>query len=328
MQRQALAIGARLRDYQILDVLGAGNFGITYRAHHCKLDSYVALKEYFPQEWAIRGNDGLMVYPQAEQKELFDWGLEEFIAEGRTLARLHDSHIVRVTDCFEHYGTAHLALDYVEGETLATRLQRIGSLSEPALHRLLEQMLAGLETVHRRGFYHLDIKPDNIWLTWDDQVVLLDFGAARQAMRCFNGTEISCCFSDGYSPPEQYECDSRLYGPWSDLYALGAVLYRCLGLRPLPKSNSRMLQDTLIPARDAAAGRYSKPLLNLIDRALALKPAHRYRSVTAVRAAARQIPRRSKFPLRKNISPQLLAETFTTPTMTQTVAEKAAFQTL
>ena len=288
----ALPAGHRLGEYRIEYVLGSGGFGITYYAWDTNLDKPVAVKEYLPNEFALR-TDATTVRPKSASDEGdYQWGLERFLDEARTLARFKHPHLNEVHRFFEANGTAYIVLDYIEGETLSQLLKREGRLDETILGRLMEEMLSGLEEVHGAGFVHRDIKPGNIILRKDGSSVLLDFGAARQAVGQ-RSKSITSILTPGYAPIEQYDQKAEDVGPWSDLYALGMVAYRCisgLGEGGLPDAVTRARlerkgeQDKdLKPALEVGRGRYSESLLKAVDWAIKVDERERPQSVAEIR---------------------------------------------
>jgi serine/threonine protein kinase len=181
----ALPEGTQLRDqYQIGEVLGVGNFGITYQARDEHLDTTVAIKEYYPRQIAGRTDESQVVEPYStEEEEDFEFGRQRFLGEGRILARFEHDNIVRVRSYFEANGTGYLVMDYYEGQTLDDYLaQNGGSLSESESVDIIQSVLDGLEPVHDEGLLHRDIDPQNIYRRSSGEIVLLDFGAARVAM--------------------------------------------------------------------------------------------------------------------------------------------------
>lgn len=288
-----LTPGFFLQEYRVDSVLGAGGFGITYKAWDTHLDTWVAIKEYFPAEWCYRDRDGANVLAntkgvnQTGEEGLFDyqWGLSRFLEEARVLARVQNPDIVRVKRYFKTNGTAYFVMDFEEGEPLNRRLRRVKTLEEAEILRYLRQLLPALQSVHDQGFWHRDIKPSNLYIrNRDSGVMLIDFGAARQSIGR-GSRSITGLVTPGYSPPEQYAIRSDRYGNWTDIYALGAVLYRCVSGQPPLEGAERLLEDRLIPARDVAAGHYSETLLAAIDRALAVRPEARFQSALQMQDA-------------------------------------------
>ena len=272
----ALPPGTRFEEYRLDTVLGAGGFGITYRAYDAHLDMFVAIKEYLPGEFAARTEASTVVPKANTDAEDYHWGLTRFLDEARTLARFDHPHLNRVYRFFESNGTAYMVLEYIQGETLADRLTRERQLPEESLQRLLEEVLSGLAVMHEAGYVHRDIKPGNLMLREEDgSAVVLDFGAARQAVGQ-RSKPITSILTPGYAPAEQYDGKVDRVGPWTDIYALGMVAYRCIsgmGDGELPDAVARMLAHTrgdvgLLPAVEAGKGRYKPKLLEAIDWAI------------------------------------------------------------
>ncbi len=282
--RLALPQGTRIRDFEFHRVLGHGGFGITYLGWNVTLDIPVAIKEYLPTDLATREQD-LSVVPQTPQAASdFQWGLERFLDEARTLARFQHPNIVRVHQYFEAHGTAYIAMDYVEGEDLSTYLTRQETLSEDELKGILYPLLDALEVIHRADFLHRDIKPGNIVLRDSDgSPVLLDFGSARQAIGV-KSRSVTSIVTPGYAPIEQYSSQVR-QGPWTDIYALGAVCYRALTGQVPCGATDRIRNDPLTPLAQRYAGRVSGAFLSAIDWALAVDERDRPQSVAVWRAA-------------------------------------------
>jgi serine/threonine protein kinase len=290
----ALASGCMLDEYRIDAILGAGGFGVTYKAWDTLLETWVAIKEYFPVEWSYRDVDGVTVHSNTQGSGVGDnderlsdylWGLERFLDEARVLARVQHPLVVRVKRYFRAHGTAYIVMDYEEGEPLNAVLQEGETLDEGEVRGLLEDVLPALGAVHERGFLHRDIKPSNLYVrARDHRVMLIDFGAAREAVGR-HSKSVTSLVTPGYSPPEQYTTRNDRYGSWTDVYALGAVLYRCVTGRPPVEAAERLLDDSLEPAVRAGAGRYGAALLRAIDRALAVRPEQRFATVAEMQAA-------------------------------------------
>ena len=287
--RLALPQGTRIRDFEFRRVLGHGGFGMTYLGWNVALDISVAIKEYLPSGLATREQD-LSVVPQTPRATSdFQWGLERFLDEARTLARFQHPNIVRVHHFFEAHSTAYIAMDYVEGEDLSAHLTRKGTLSEGELKSILYPLLSALEVVHQADFLHRDIKPGNIILRAEDgSPVLLDFGAARQAMGA-KSRSVTSIVTPGYAPIEQYSSRGH-QGAWTDIYALGGVCYRALTGQTPDDATDRMRDDPLIPVSQRCAGRVSGAFLSAIDAALAVNEGDRPQSVEAWQAAMANEP--------------------------------------
>ncbi len=287
---QSLPTGTRIGKYEITQVLGIGGFGITYKAWDHRLEWNVAIKEYLPTAYAFRDRDTTAVKPlSADTLKEYQYGLQRFLAEARTLAKFKDPNIVRVLDHIEANGTAYLVMDFEEGETLASRLKREGSLSEDALLSVVLPILSGLRTMHGANILHRDIKPGNIYLRLNGSPVLIDFGSAKQDLS-EHTRSLTTMVTAGFAPFEQYSNKAK-QGPYTDLYALGATIYRCInGNVPLPQSADRIIgandveKDPLIPAVQTGAGRYSRYLLEAVDWMLMVHPKNRPQTVDALLA--------------------------------------------
>ncbi len=294
-ETNALPTGFSLHRYQVESVLGAGGFGITYRAIHEALENQVAIKEYFPAEWAYRDHNGTTVRANAQgqiparsgEPACYDWGLQRFLDEAKILVQINHPCVVRVRDYFTANGSAYIVMEYEDGESLSTLLQRGGILPEHELRHLLDDVMPALEAVHGQGYLHRDLKPSNLYIrTSDARVMLIDFGAARQALGR-RTRSVTSVVTPGYSPIEQYVTVGEDYGPWTDIYALGAVLYRCITGAPPIEAPGRVLKDPVQPAVECGAGLYSRSLLRVVDQALAVRPEDRFQTVAAMREALR-----------------------------------------
>ena len=287
--KQALPAGYRLQNFRVLRVLGVGGFGVTYLAEHITLGQQAAIKEYLPNEFAVR--EGATVHPKSEADRAdFEWGLQRFLDEAQTLARFEHRNVVRVRDYFEANRTAYIVMDYEEGEPLDRLLERHGRLTEAQLQRVLLPIVDGLREVHAAGFLHRDIKPSNVFVRRADETpVLLDFGAARQALGR-KSKSLTAIASAGYSPPEQYESEGE-QGAWTDIYALSALCYRAItGNAPMeaPRRQSRLARrkpDPLPRLAEAASGGYSQPFLEAVDWGLRVIETERPQNLDAWAAA-------------------------------------------
>lgn len=218
--------GSKVGGYILKGVLGKGAFGVTYLAQDATLNSLVAVKEYFPQQFAIRDAD-LGIRPAAEDtRPYFEMGRKAFLEEARTLARFKHPHIVRILAFFEANNTAYFAMEYERGQSLKALLKDRGTLRPNEVTDILSPLMEGLERLHDQDVLHRDIKPGNIYLRQNGEPVLLDFGAALQRMS--DGGGLQAVVTEGYSPPEQYTESQDAQGPWTDMYALAAVALRCL----------------------------------------------------------------------------------------------------
>ena len=275
---RSLPLGQEIRGFRIEKVLGEGGFGITYLAHDVNLDRKVAIKEYYPRDWAERDGQGrIRAIGDQEVRANFEWGLRAFKEEAKLLARFAHPNIVAVIQRFSANGTEYMVMDYCDGQSLDEIIKRNGPLNEGAIKRIWYPLLNGLEQVHATGYLHRDIKPANLYVRKDGSPVLLDFGSARQAAPD-NNQGVTTLVADGYSPIEQY-AGNRPQGPYTDIYGLGATLYRAVtGKKPEP-STSRDYKDTLEPAAIKAKGGYAINLLEAIDAAMAVRPERRPQNI-------------------------------------------------
>jgi len=286
----ALPVNYRLDEYAIQSVLGQGGFGITYLARDARLGAMVAVKEYFPQAYAQRDKT-LTIRPNTHGGETADvenykWGLQEFLKEARALAQFKHANIVRVLRFLEANGTAYMVMEYEEGESLSEHLAHHGGfLGEPVLLNIFLPILNGLQAVHDAGLLHLDIKPDNIYLRRSGPPMLIDFGAARQRQGSHRSEKVA--LTPGYCALEQYPGFGEL-GPWSDVYSMGATLYRCIvGREPVDARErvqglKKLRIDPLIPATRFDRPHYSPHIRTSVDAALVLKAEDRPRSALAL----------------------------------------------
>ncbi len=257
---------------------------MTYLGFDHNLDKPVAIKEYLPSDIAVRTADRSVAPQASEFRGDFQWGLERFVDEARTLARFDHRHIIKVHRFFEAHGTAYIVMEYAEGETLSAHLERKGPLQEAELKAILYPLLNGLEVVHGADFLHRDIKPGNIVLRdVDGSPVLLDFGAARQAVGA-KSRSVTSIVTPGYAPIEQYSSRGR-QGPWTDIYALGGVCYRALTGDVPEDATDRIRHDPLVPVAQRCAGRASAAFLSVIDWALSVDEGARPQRVGAWREA-------------------------------------------
>lgn len=275
--------------YRIDTVLSPGGFGVTYLARDVRFDREVAIKEYFPAEFAYRdGSTTIRASTRGSQQNYFEQGKRHFLDEARTLAKFRHEHIVRVLNLFEQFNTAYMVLEFEEGQSFTSWLKSLGRRPTQAeIDGVLAPLLAALDVVHAKGIFHRDIAPDNIIVRPSGKPVLIDFGAARNFVREHSHT-IGAIVKHGYSPPEQYTLDTRLQGAWSDIYSLSATIYSALmGVLP-DEASSRQIDDKLLPVEGrlepSLRGRYRPSLFEALNAGLALKPKDRPQTVAEFRA--------------------------------------------
>ena len=242
--------------YRIERVLGQGGFGITYLAVQTSLQHQVAIKELFigGSGQAIndrRGNQ--VVVTNTANQQSFNQQKAKFKKEALRLANLNHPNLVKVHEFFEENGTAYYVMDYIDGESLRTKLNRDGCLSEKLVLKYMQQLLPALEVAHKQSIWHLDIKPENIMVDKYGHVYLIDFGASKHIEQNSTlTTSLALAYTRGYCPPEladlTYESQDvfaqalKDIGPWTDIYALGATMYNLL-TDSIPPSSNRLYQN-------------------------------------------------------------------------------------
>jgi serine/threonine protein kinase len=263
----ALKVGTQLQEYIIERLLSSSGFSQVYLAIDTKLDRRVAIKEYLPALLAQRSASGDVGPRLPRFEQPYERGLQAFLAEARLLGSFDHPSLVKVFRCWPEHGTAYMAMAYCDGVTLRQWLADLGTPpSEAWLRAFVQPLLQGLQVLHKADCFHRSIEPDNIMMLYDravgnyleqrPQPVLLDFGAARRVAsdQTHNPTAI---LKSGYSPVEQYDADGSggmRQGPWTDIYALCAVLYTAMaGHAPRP-AIGRVVRDDLVPARQVGPG--------------------------------------------------------------------------
>jgi serine/threonine-protein kinase len=233
----ALPAGTKLQNggYTVGKVLGQGGFGLTYKAGDMALRRFVAIKEFFP---AGSTRNGATVTPShTTQADVFARSKTNFVREASVLARFNHPGIVRVFSVFEENNSAYMVMEFLEGQTLGERLQEKGALPEAEATQILRQIGEALKAVHGTGLLHRDLKPDNIFLAKDGRAILIDFGTARE-FAVDKTRAMTRELTPGYAPLEQYSQQAR-FGPYTDVYALGATIYHCLTGDAPPSSLDR-----------------------------------------------------------------------------------------
>lgn len=282
----ALPVGTRVAEFEIRALIGEGGFGIVYLAYDTQLGRNVALKEYMPSALATRSHRAEVTVRSERHEETFRAGLKSFVNEARLLAQFDHHSLVKVYRFWEANRTAYMVMPYYEGDTLRDALRaRPTPPDEAWLRALLTSLISALDVMHRAQCYHRDIAPDNILLLKDSgRPLLLDFGAARRVIGDMTQA-LTVILKPGYAPIEQYaEVESLKQGPWTDIYALAAVVYYAIVGKTPPPSVSRMMSDSYVPLATQAAGRYSASFLQAIDHALAVKPDERPQNVRVLAA--------------------------------------------
>ena len=282
----ALPAGYKIHEFEIVQVVGEGGFGIVYLANDLQLQRTVALKEYMPSSLATRGADHGISLRSERHRETFELGLRSFVNEARLLASFDHPSLVKVYRFWEQNGTAFMVMPYYEGPTLKALFKQSPHPPDEAwLKNLLRPLLDALQIIHNDHCYHRDIAPDNILLLGSQlKPLLLDFGAARRVIG--DATQaLTVILKPGYAPVEQYaEMPSMKQGAWTDVYALCAVLYAAITGRAPPPSVGRLMKDEMVPVSQSARGKYSAAFLAAIDHGLAVRPENRPQDINALRA--------------------------------------------
>lgn len=281
-----LAVGSTLNanTYVIQSVLGRGAFGITYLAIDQHLDRQVAIKEYLPMGFAKRDQDSTVTPLTGEHGDLFQYGLESFLKEAKITVKFNHPNIVRVLAFFEEHQTAYLVMQYEVGENLSSYFKKNKELSEKRLLEIFCPINDGLINVHKHGYIHRDIKPDNIYIREDNSPVLLDFGAARDV---FNARvdQFTRILTKGYAPYEQDNPAWANQGAWTDIYALGATLFYAITRQRVVSAQERasaFMRNEVDPYQllvGVLSHKYSVPFLQAVDHALAFHPDQRPQSI-------------------------------------------------
>ncbi len=285
----ALPAGFRLREFRIERTLGEGGFGVVYEATDLKLERRVAIKEYMPAMLATRGEDHVVRPRPAEKiRTVYAIGLRSFINEAKLLARFEHPALVKVYQFWLDRGTGYMVMPLHTSPTLKTWVRHHPE-PPPAnwLRSYLLQTIDALALLHREQCLHRDVSPDNLLVVEDAHPLLLDFGAARQAVG--REGQDSVMFKPGFAPLEQHGETAELrQGPWTDIYSLCAVGYFAITRRAPPSAVARAQGQALPSLAERAAGRYPPSLLAALDAGLALLPAGRPQSLEALRELLRE----------------------------------------
>ena len=227
--------------YELMKFLGKGGFGITYLGRHILLNKYVAIKEYFPKDNFRRESNGTQV--SYSDKSVARRNIEKFLKEAKTMAELNHEGVVKVNDVFEENNTAYYVMDYIEGKSLAEQLP----IAQEQALAYIKQAAEALQYVHTKGILHLDIKPANIMINQSGKAVLIDFGISKHYDSEGKGTSSSIQgYSSGYSPIEQMTPGGlKQFTPPTDIYALGATLYKIISGTTPPASTDLADEETL-----------------------------------------------------------------------------------
>jgi len=263
--------------YLVGRVIGEGGFGITYVGWDTSLSVKVAVKEYYPNSFVMRNSTvSATVHSFGGDKgEFYERGRRQFIEEAQRLAKLYGlPGIVTVKDFFTENDTAYIVMEFVEGATMKTVLENMGGrMPEAHVLEMMRPLIHSLAQMHKTGVIHRDIAPDNIMLLPDGSIKLLDFGAAREAAT--DGKSTAAIMKHGYAPEEQYDPNRTRQGPWTDVYAVCATIYRAIEGTTPPDAITRLRGDSFagftIPV--------GKNTRRVIMKGLALQPKNRWKDI-------------------------------------------------
>ena len=280
----ALAAGSQLQSYIILKAIGSGAFGITYLAEHIHLGSQHVIKEYFPDS-GVRLQGVSVSAKSTSDQDIFNWGLGSFFQEAKLLYGLSHPNIVKVTDLFEANGTAYFVMPYLRGITLHQWIKEHPQPSEDELAQVFIPLLEGLKYIHAQQLLHRDIKPENIFITENHTPVLIDFGAARQAIGQ-KSRPLTQILTPPFAPIEQYQ-SRDVFLPALDLYSLGACIYQAITGRLIEEAPSRIVGEDTQPklAGSSYARRYSPEFLAAVDYALNVRAENRFQNAMDMQQA-------------------------------------------
>ena len=278
---KALPAGTVVREWRLEDVLGVGGFGIVYRGRGIYFGELVAIKEYFPSSISERDAEDTVVPIGSDVEEVHALGLKKFVEEAKLLWNLstptRHPNIVSVRSLFEIHGTAYMVMDFEDGVSLSKLLKEGRRFNERSLWNIVKPIAEGLDRAHRVGVLHRDIKPPNILITEDSRPVLIDFGSAR-----FEAAEATSTTVTFHTPPyaaiEQY-VKTYAQGPWTDIYALGVVLYECVTGEKPPEVLERLHGNLGKSLAEGNWPGFDKRFLQAIDAAMTIHPTERPQSI-------------------------------------------------
>ena len=287
VKKMCLPAGTILQGkYLIGKMLGAGGFGITYLGFQLNLDRVVAIKEFFPSSIAVRseatgvsGRDFSIKVSRADSRELFEKTLNSFENEGKNLASINLPGVVGIYDCFRENSTAYLVMEYISGQNLKEyQKTKGGKLEEEEVLELLEPVIRSMAKIHEIGIIHRDISPDNIRYLTNKRMKLMDFGSAKSTAT-EHSDSVMILFKPGYTPPEQY-ASGYMVGPWMDVYAMAATIYRCITGKT-PKASVKRENDEDLDSPRSLGADISPEVEQVILRGMALDPEKRYLDMRA-----------------------------------------------
>ena len=291
---RCLRLGQKLTDkYIIGKVIGEGGFGITYIGWDIVLEMPVAIKEYFPSNIASRdtsyGASTINIF-DGRSKDLYEQGLQRYVKEAKNLSKFHYFQgIVSVRDFFYANATAYIVMEYIDGITMKEHMKKVGRIAPDVVLNGLKPIMESLVKIHETGIVHRDISPDNIMITKDGTVKLIDFGSARLTENVEKS--LTVMLKRGFAPEEQYRSKGN-QGPWTDVYAICATMYYMMAGKVPPEAMERLLTDELVPVEKLGLP-IDERKARAIDKGLAVRADDRWQSVQElmdVLFAAEELP--------------------------------------
>jgi len=271
-----------VKQYVILDQLGKGGFGVTYKVVDTNSGQVYAMKEYFPTDLCERKSNGQIASSSQEYQQFFEFGLKRFRNEAEILIGINHRNIVKAKEYFNLNGTAYFIMSYLNGEDLQSYLKQNGQLSQEEAFSIVMPILEALKTVHSYKIIHRDIKPANIFMLKQDSSynpILIDFGAVKVFdSEMVREKSIYAVFSEGYAPPEQYILASEI-NYYTDIYAIGAILYEMITGEKLKPSQERVASENIENLSPSLYRSYNKEFLLATEMAIELKIANRPQTV-------------------------------------------------
>jgi serine/threonine protein kinase len=287
--------GVTIGSYRIARQIASGGFGIVYLGTDAQ-GQQVAIKEYLPVTLVTRTPGELTPTVAVDKQALYRLGLKSFFEEGRSLAQISHPSVVSVLNFFRENDTVYMVTNYQQGATLqdfimtARELKQQKVFRESTIRSLFDEILVGLRVVHQNKMLHLDIKPANVFITDDDHAVLIDFGAAREAITK-ESNFMRPMYTPGFAAPEMYKRSGQI-GPWSDIYAIGGCIYACMYGYPPNDAPQRQENDRLPGLLARLRGIYLDPLIQTVEWCMALDPKARPQSVAELqRELSRELAR-------------------------------------
>lgn len=286
-EKRALLPGTILKERYVLEkVSGEGSFGITYIGWDLLLESRVAVKEFFPISRVNRNAEKGELDVYVFQEEDYEQSLHRYLDEGKRLSKLNQiESIVSIRDFFYANRTAYIIMEYIEGVSLKTYIEKNGPMAGSVVMDMMSPVLDALEKVHENGIIHRDISPDNIMVTKENKLVLVDFGSARQ-VDVMNDRSLTVMVKRGYSSPEQYRSRGE-QGAWSDVYAICATMYFMLAGKAPDEAIDRILDDETMSLLDMKEVLLPRKIKQAIMKGISLRYNERYQTVSELKEALR-----------------------------------------